>query len=255
MIYIDAEKIFDATSQGLTIFQHYFPGVDFRDQKHFVKCRTSKRTASAKVTQYRGKWRITDFGNQSEVNSMSAIAYVMWAENLIYIDALRFIQDVIIKHEVGGNEFRKPIYKADYSWRDVGPEDKKGEYKFTYKPSPTENDLKSIGRYVTVELLDRFSIKSVEKYEMVGYSDKYFKDIVHIFKSTDDYPIFLLDIGSFNKIYKPHELDKGYRFNYVGKKPNSYVFGLKQLKTLDNEFVNPDSGEYETMVPNGKSRR
>src|SRR5665647_1509097 len=252
MIYIDAEKIFDATEQGLAIFQHYFPGVDFRDQKHFVKCRTSERTASAKVTQYRGKWRITDFGNQSEVNSMSAIAYVMWAENLIYIDALRFIQDVIIRHEVGGNEFRRPQYNAEYSWREVGPEDKKGEYKFTYKPSPTDIDLKSIGRYVTVELLDRFAIKSVEKYELVSYSKKYRKDVVHIFKSTDDYPIFLLDEGRFKKIYKPHEVDKVNRFHYVGDKPKSYVFGLKQLKTLDNEFVNPDSGEYEYNGPEWK---
>jgi len=252
MTYIDAEKIFDATEQGLAIFQHYFPGVDFRDQKHFVKCRTSERTASAKVTQYRGKWRITDFGNQSEVNSMSAIAYVMWAENLIYIDALRFIQDVIIRHEVGGNEFRRPQYNAEYSWREVGPEDNKGEYKFTYKPSPTDTDLKSIGRYVTVELLDRFAIKSVEKYELVSYSKKYRKDVVHIFKSTDDYPIFLLDEGRFKKIYKPHEVDKVNRFHYVGDKPKSYVFGLKQLKTLDNEFVNPDSGEYEYNGPEWK---
>jgi hypothetical protein len=252
MIYIDSEKILEATQQGLTIFQHYFPGVDFRDQKHFVKCRKEEKTASAKVSLYRGKWRITDFGNQSEVNSMNGIAYVMWAENLIYIDALRFIQEVIVRHEVGVSDFRKPEYKADYSWRDVGPEDKKGEYKFTFKASPSEIDIKSIGRYVTVELLDCFCIKSVEKYEMVSYSDKYKKDIVHIFKSTNDYPIFLLDEGTFKKIYKPHEFDKKYRFHYVGAKPNNYVFGLKQVQRADNEFVNPETGEPEYNGPEWK---
>ena len=157
MIYIDAEKIYDATNQGLTIFQHYFGGEDFSNPKHFVKCRKDEKTASAKISIFKGKWRITDFGNQAEVKGMSAIAYVMWAENLIYIDALRFIQEVIVKHEVGGSDFRRPEYKADYNWRDVGPEDKKGEYKFTFKPKPTENDLRSIGRYITCELLDKFN--------------------------------------------------------------------------------------------------
>lgn len=252
MNYIDADKVLDETQQGLTIFQHYFQGVDFRDRKHFVKCRTEERTASAKVSLYKGKWRITDFGNQSEMNGMSAIAYVMWAESLIYIDALRFIEDVIIRHEVGSGEFRRPEYKAIYSWRDVGPEDKKEEYKFTCKPSPTENDLKSIGRYVTVELLERYNFKSVEKYEMVSYSEKYQKDIVHIFQSTDDFPIFLLDEGSFKKIYKPHELEKRYRFQYIGSKPINYIFGLKQLRTLDNEFINSETNEYEYSGPEWK---
>jgi len=255
MDYIDVEPILDASQQGLTIFQYYFPGVDFHDKKSFVKCRSNERTASAKVSLYQGKWHITDFGNQSEINGMTAISYVMHSENLIFNDALHFIEKVIIKHEVGSRAFRRPEYKAEYSWRDVEPEDKKDEYKFTYKPSPTDNDLKSIGRYVTVELLERFNFKSVEKYEMVGYSEKFRKDIVHIFKSTDDYPIFLLDEGSFKKIIKPHELEKRYRFHYIGRKPNNYVFGLKQLKELDNEFVNPETGKYEYNGPEWKKPR
>ena len=252
MIYIDSNKIYEATAQGLTVFQHFFPGIDFADQKHFVKCRKDEKTASAKVSLYQGKWRITDFGNQSEVKGLNAIAYTMWAESLIYIDALRFIQEVIVRHEVGGGDFRRPQYKADYNWRDVGPEDKKGEYKFTYKQTFSEHDLKSIGRYVTKELLERFNFKAVEKYEVVSYSKPYSKDIVHIYKSTDDYPILLLDEGSFKKIYKPHEFDKKYRFSYAGDKPSNYVFGLKQLLTLDNEFVNPETGEYEYNGPEWK---
>jgi len=252
MIYIDADKILDATEHGLAIFQHYFPGVDFRDQKHFIKCRESEKTASAKVSLYKGKWRITDFGNQSEMSGMSAIGYVGWAENLIYIDALRFIQEVIVRHEVGGSDFKRPSYKAEYSWREVGPEDKKGEYNFEYKPKPSEIDLKSIGRYMEIGHLDRFNMKSLVKYEMISYSERYKKDIVHIFKSTDDFPIFLLDEGSFKKIYKPHELDKKFRFGYVGTKPTNYIFGLKQIQSMDNEFNNPETGEYEYKGPEWK---
>jgi len=252
MIYIDSEKIVEASNHGLSIFQYYFPGEDFSNPRHFVKCRKQEKTASAKISLFKGQWRITDFGNQSEVKGMNGIAYVMWAENLVYIDALRFIQDVIIRHEVGSTDFKRPEYKAQYSSRDVDQQDKKGQYRFTYKPLPTESDLRSIGRYVSAELLDKFNMKSVEKYEMVSYSEKYRKDMVHIFTSTQDYPIFLLDEGSFKKIYKPHEFDKRYRFHYVGDKPTDYIFGLKQLKRAENEFVDLQTGVLQYDGPEWK---
>jgi len=243
MEYIDQSKIIDATHDGHDVFAYYFPGVDFRDRKHFVKIRSGEKTASAKVNYFKNQWRITDFGNQAEVNSMGAVAFVMYQENLLYIDALRWIEEVVIRHSVGRDEFKKPSYKAEYSWREVGPEDKKGEYNFTYKSAPSDGDLRAIGRYVTADLLAVFNFKAVEKYEMCSYSEKYKRDIVHIFASTPDYPIFVLDEGTFKKIYKPHEFDKKYRFSYVGQKPANYIFGLKQLKDIENEFVDKD-GNY-----------
>lgn len=250
MEYIDQSKILDATQDGYAVFSYFFPDTDFRDRKHFVKVRDEK-TASAKISYFKGQWRITDFGNLSEMNSMNAIAFVMWKEALIYIDALRWIEQVVIRHSVGRDNFRKPVYKADYSMREVGPEDKKGDYNFTYKPAPGDEDLRAIGRYVTAELLSVFNFKSVEKYEMCSYSEKHKRDVVHIFKSTTDYPIFVFDEGSFKKIYKPHEFDKKYRFSYVGQKPSNYIFGLKQIKAIDNEFVDKD-GTYTYDGPEFK---
>jgi len=243
MEYIDQSRIIEATSDGYAVFSHYFPGVDFHDRKHFVKVRSSEKTASAKVSYYKGQWRITDFGNQGEINSMGPVSFVMYQEGLMYNDALRWIEEVIIRHSVGRDDFHKPLYKADYSMREVGPQDKKGEYLFTYKQAPTEEDLRSIGRYVTAELLEHFNFKAVEKYEMCSYSEKHKRDVVHIFKSTVDYPIFVLDQGTFKKIYKPHEMDKKYRFSYVGQKPQNHIFGMSQLKSVENEFVDQD-GSY-----------
>jgi hypothetical protein len=146
MEYIDQSKILNATSDGYEVFSYYFPGVDFRDRKHFVKIRDEK-TPSTKVSYHKNQWRITDFGNLSVVNSMSCVAFVMWKEDLMYIDALRWIEEVVIRHSVGRDEFKKPSYKAEYSWREVAPEDKKGEYKFTYKNAPSDGDLRAIGRW------------------------------------------------------------------------------------------------------------
>jgi len=251
MEYIDQQKILDATHDGYDVFAYYFPDTDFRDRKHFVKVRSDEKTASAKVNYYKNQWRITDFGDQGTINSMGAISFVMFKEDLMYIDALRWIEEVVVRHSVGREDFKKPSYKAEYSWREVGPDDKKGEYLFTYKTKPADGDLRAIGRYVTPELLETFNFKAVEKYEMCAYSEKYKRDIVHIFGSTPEYPIFVLDEGSFKKIYKPHETDKKYRFSYVGQKPANYIFGLKQLKAIENEFVD-DDGNYSYNGPEYK---
>lgn len=251
MDYIDQQKVLDETNDGYDVFSYYFPSVDFNDRKHFVKVRSDERTASAKVSYYKNQWRITDFGNQGEVKSMNAIAFVMWKENLIYVDALRWIEEVVIRHSVGRENFRRPEYKAEYSFREVEPTDKKGDYNFTYKQAPTDADLRAIGRYVTAELIAKYNFKAVEKYEMCSYSEKHKRDVVHIFKSTDDYPIFVLDEGTFKKIYKPHEFDKKYRFSYVGLKPSNYIFGLKLLKSVENEFVDSE-GVYNYNGPEWK---
>jgi hypothetical protein len=242
--YIESDKIYDATAQGLDVFKHYFPGEDLTNPKHKFKERKDENTPSAQVSLYKGRWRITDFGNQSEINSLDAVAYVIYREQLMYIDALRFIEQVIIRHEVDSSGFKKPVYAAEYSWREVGPTDKKGETTFVFKTHPSAEDLAAIGRYVTAELLEDFSMKAAESYSLCSYSDKYKRDIVHTFKSTPDYPIFVLDCGKFKKIYKPNEPDKRYRFSYAGQKPTNYIFGLDRLKRADNEFVDEDSGEY-----------
>jgi hypothetical protein len=244
MKYIDAEKIFEATNNGLDVFQFFYPGEDLTKPKFYFKIRKDEKSASAQLTFFKGRWRITDFGNQGEVNSLDAVTFVMWRENLMYIDALRYIDEVILHHSVESEGFRRPVYKPDYSWREMEATDKKGEYKFIYKLTPTGSDLASIGRYVSAELLEHFNFKSVESYSLCSYSEKYKKDIVHIFTATDDYPIFVFIAEKFQKIYKPHETDKKFRFSYVGKKPANYIFGIEQLKAIENEFVDENTGEY-----------
>jgi len=243
MKYIESDKILEATSHGLDVFSHYFPGEDLTNPKHKFKERKDEKSASAQLALFKGQWRITDFGNQSVINSLNCIAYVMYRESLMYIDALRFIEEVIVRHEIESSGFKKPIYQAEYSWREVEATDKKGEYAFVYKAHASDKDLAAIGRYVTAELIEDFKIKSVESYSLCSYSDKYKRDIVHNFKSTDEYPIFALDGSAFKKIYKPHEPDKKYRFSYAGKKPSNYIFGLDRLKRVENEFVD-EKGEY-----------
>lgn len=241
MRYIDQEQIYSQTDKGLAIFQHYFPAEDLTNSRHFFKLRDGEKTASARLSFFSGYWRITDFGNKDEVNSLKAIDFVVWKEGLTYYDALLFIEQVILNRKIEGSNFVKTKFAAEYEQRPMRPDDKKGEYTWNFKSRATVEDLAAIGRYVSQDDLDTFNCKSVESYEYCGPSKK--GDVVHIFKATEHYPIFLFDYGSFKKIYKPHEQDKKYRFVYIGQKPAKYVYGLARLEKTKNEFVDPETGD------------
>ena len=244
MKYIDQQEVFRTTEGGKQVFQYYFPDYPFGDKKAFISIRSEDKTPSTRITQYQNLWRITDFGNQNEVNGLNAVQFVMWKENMVFTDALQFIEEVIINRKTTGSNFRRPKYQADYSYREMQSNDKTGQYRFIYKDKPSKSDLAAIGRYVDADLLNRFNCKAVKSYEYCSRSKKLNRDVVHIFSSTDDYPIFVFDYGTFKKIYKPKELKKQHRFVYVGDKPKDYIYGLSQIKEADNEFVDTGTAEY-----------
>lgn len=248
MSYIDQDIIYKETSNGYDIFAHYFPGVDFSNPQHRVKDREEK-TPSARVAFYKGQWRITDFGNLNEVNSMKAIAYVMRREALQFRDALKFIEQVIVRKDLSSKDFRKPQYKPNYSFREMTPEDEKGKYSWNFKEQSeiTESDCHYFGRYVTPELLKKYHCRVVKSYEYCSHSKKLKRDVVHKYEATEDFPIFLFDYGDFKKLYRPMEVEKKFRFLYIGTKKQDFIYGLKQLKDADNEFT--EEGEYKYDGP------
>lgn len=243
MRYIDQDKLYEATDDGRKVFAYYYPTYDFgKHPAPKIKIRKEEKTASAHISFYKGLWRITDFGNQTEINSLSAIDFVMHIENLNYQEALMFIEEVIVRHAIGSSEFKRPQWRPDYECRDMGPDDIKGTYTFERKDESeiTTKDLEAFGRYVTKEVLREFNCVPLKSYEYCAYSEKKKKDVVHKFIATADYPIFLFDYGDFQKLYRPHDLDKKNRFIYVGNKPKNYIYGFRQLTQCSNEFVSDD---------------
>ncbi|MCX6231110.1 MAG: hypothetical protein NTZ33_06160 [Bacteroidetes bacterium] len=252
MRYIDQDKIYEETQQGYDIFRYYFPNEDFKNPTNYVKIRNEEKTASAKINWYDNYWRITDFGRQDEINGMKGIDFVIWKQMLSYYDALLFIENVIIKKEISGNNYKKLQYRADYEMREMTPDDQKNEYKFIYKSKVEASDLAAIGRYVDEDTLKYFNCRCVESYSYCGESKKLNKDVVHIFKANKDYPIFVFDYGDFKKLYKPHELEKKHRFQYVGKKPKNFIYGYDQLLNCDVEFIDKDDEENPIKRPDDK---
>jgi hypothetical protein len=252
MRYIDQTEIYKATNQGLSIFEHYYPGENLKNPKHYFKLRRDEKTASARVYWFNGLYLITDYGNQDEVNGLNAISFVMWNEGLQYIDALRYIEEVVIGRKVDSTGFYRPQYRPEYKMREMKPDDKKGEYRWVFKEKTSKKDLEAIGRYVTQEHLDIFHCKAVERYDYCGYSKKLKRDVVHTFIATEDYPVFLFDYDSFKKLYKPYDPDKKNRFLYIGDKPKDFVYGLEQIKKADNEFAENSEENKGISFPEGK---
>lgn len=252
MKYIDQNELFKATNQGLAVFEHYFSAEDLKNPKHYFKERAGEKSASARVYWFNGLYLITDYGNQDEVNGLNAVKYVIWREGLQYIDALRYIEEVVVGRSVTSDGFYRPKYRPDYKVRDIKPEDKKGEYKLVYKEKPADTDLKAIGRYVTADGLEYFHGKSVERYDYCGFSKKLEKDVVHTFIATVDYPIFVFDYSDFKKMYKPYDTEKKNRFQYIGDKPKDYIYGLKQIQNADNEFAENSDDNKDIAMPEGK---
>ena len=240
MRYIDHEEIYRLTNQGLDIFKYYFPNDDITSSKTFVKLREEDKTDSVHFSLYKDFWRITDFGNQGEMGGMTAIEFVKWREGISHYDALIYIEQVIIRKEIKGGEYKSIKFAPIYEYSEMTPDDKKGEYKFIYKANPEESDFSAIGRYVDEDTLEYFNCRCVESYSYCGNHKKLNKDVIHHYKATKDYPIFVFDYGDFKKLYRPHEVEKKWRFIYIGKKPTNYVFGLEQIKNCDDEFASND---------------
>lgn len=254
--YIDQDKIYDATNNGRRVFEYYFPHYDFgKRPAQKIKLRAEEKTASAMISFYQNHWRITDFGNQGEYNGMKAVPFVMKRENIGYHEALGFIEEVILKNTVS-SEWKPPKWIADYDYREMGPEDRKGSYNFVYKEDSeiTRKELDAFGRYVSVEHLRHFNCKALKYYEYCGMSSKLGRDVVHKFTATEDFPMFVFDYGKFQKVYKPHAPEKKNRFMYVGEKEKNFIYGLNQLQHVDNEFESDEDDDDAPTRPKDKPR-
>ena len=219
------QKILDATDGGRRIFEDLYPESRqiFASGKGFIKQRDEKTaSASFKLINSNGNkyWILHDFGNDLTVNAIDA--YMREKGIMYFKEALYRLAE---EYNVNFNLDPK-INKARVKTRKPTDEDKEGEVKWEIRDI-TNDELAIMGPTVTREVMEKYHYVALAWYSICKNGK------VTIFYSNDDYPIFMHDCGSFQKIYKPYEYDKGYRFYYVGTKPANYVFGWDEA---ENEF-------------------
>lgn len=99
---------------------------------------------------------------------------------------------------------------------------------FEYKAkSFTKYELSMLGKDISAEICEKhFNLYSVEYY----ITKKNDKGKSWKIASTDDFPIFIYDYGTWVKIYQPLSAD--FRFSYWGEKPDTYIFSDNKTAKL-----------------------
>jgi len=230
---IKASEVLEKTNGGLEVILSYYPQANEcldGKKKHF-KLRNEK-TASARLTQIKdsGVWIVTDFGDDQKPRN--AIEIVRLEENLTFKEALEFI---VAKWnlDIKGGEYHAP--RADFNKRPAADDEIEGSFtpyiRATSEGEPifTEVELAEFGPFVTAaDLLDH------KIYALTGYKRIKDRQAIEI-TAKDDFPIFMIDRGQFQKIYQPRSIDKKYRFSYAGNRPKDFVFGLDEIRKAYQE--------------------
>lgn len=278
--YIEAQEILDATNGGLDIIFQLYPqamGSETQRNRKF-KRRDDEKTASASLKQADdGNWLVTDFGDDSKPRN--AIQCFMIEKGLDYVAALK---QLAIDYNIVSKDTQAQLIRSLYSDRPALPEEKEGEFTWDIRTSYNDMEIETIisknvlsylgwkrplsgsvvnakGALSTTEE-DRImapynkivaAFKEYNWHPLISYSLVRNRKVM-TFASTEQYPIFLIDEGTHQKIYQPKHPDKQYRFMYAGEKPRDFIHGLDQLTKAYNirkkklEAEENDAKEMET---------
>ena len=233
--------ILEATDGGRRIFEDLYPDareVFANNAKGYIKLRAEK-TASACFKLIEGKeryWILKDFGDDTTFNAIDAYMHEKGVR--FFAEALHQLAD-IYNIDCSLNE---SINKPKISTRDAEDGEKDGDVKYEIREI-TESELKVMGLVVDAKTMKSYDYHALAWYSICKFDAKKGRLRVTTFTSTEDYPIFLhnceyekktkdgkTEKASFQKIYKPFETNKAFRFFSIGQKPLNYIFGLLEAK-------------------------
>ena len=223
-----------AVDGGEAYIIHLIPDAadSFRTPNRKFKLRQEKTPST---TVYRHKehkhWMVKDHGSSEP--GMNAINLKMYLDGVDFGTAMREASQFYRLENAG----HSTEIQADYSNRPATADEQPGQYTwelkefdlFELKTLFAEGAWLAMGESEAarqkraVELCSYYRFKAVKSYTQVGKDGK----TVHIFGSNERFPIFLIDEGGFQKLYKPKD-KKEYRFLWFGDKPEKYIHGLEQ---------------------------
>ena len=233
------QAVLEATDGGRKIFEDLYEGArdifQNKDGKGHIKLRNEKTaSASFKLIESKGEryWIIKDFGDDTTMNAIDAF---MHEYNIrFFSEALHKLAEIYHVNYALDESVNKP----KISTRDANPDEKDGDIKYETR-EPNEAELAVMGPVVKKEHMAKYNYFAVTWYSICKFDTKKNRLRVTTFTSNEDYPIFLHDCGTFQKIYKPYEVNKAYRFFSIGQKPINYIFGLEEAKKeLDRRIKN-----------------
>jgi len=242
MPYIEQQDILNATHGGLDIILSYYPQANdsLKSNRKEFKIREEK-TASARLKQLSdGNWIVTDFGD--DATPRNAIQVCMKEEEISFREA---VVKLAGRYGIGG--INPEVNKPGFEKRPATVDEKEGETYFDIKEEINDKELAELGLLVTKDVCKKYDVHSLNSFT-------YIKDrIAQVTSSNENYPIFMRDMGTFQKIFQPRNPEKQYRFRYAGQKPKDFVNGLTQVEKAFRD-LNEDY-DHESDDPEKKKMR
>jgi len=243
MSYVKIEDIMNATEGGLNIIAIYYPDAPHalsKKSKKF-KARRDEKTASASIRQKENGWYyVTDYGGDSK--ERNAVELCMFEEGLSFGEACA---ELGARFSITGAKSTSILAKPIITKRERTEEEVPGTYVFEFKDF-TEKELAVIGPKVTDKHCFDFQFKSLKSFSYIKETE------VITSEATENYPIFSFHHETWQKIYQPLNIDKGFRFRYAGQKPKKFIHGLDALRKEYNRIKEAYEEDYQD---NGKKSK
>ena len=220
------QEILNATNGGLDVLLMLYPEAsDCVNSNRKFKMRPDEKTPSAVISEKDGIWYLKDFGDSARaMNCFDAYIHLnggTFSETL-YRLADHFSVDYSLKADIN-----KP---KNIEFKDAEKGAKEGDFEYKIKDAPSAADLDCFGPFVKAKILEKYKYYALEWTSRVFVSSKTGRLTKRIIHSSDDYPIFMHDMGEFKKIYMPLAFEKKDRFYYVGKVDRDHINGLAEAK-------------------------
>ena len=228
---ISIEDIYAKTNNGLDIIFFFYPQArecHSGRQKHF-RIRESDKTPSATLKEFKGVWKVTDFGDEGR--AMSAFDICMQEMNLSFTESIYYLAR---EFNVDGKNITPEINKAEIRTRAATEDEPEGHFVFELNERFTDGELAILGPRVKEETCKSLGWLPVKQYSITRNGK------TTTISSTENYPVFMRkclyqegnkkDEAHFYKIYQPLNPDKAFRFFYHGTKPHKYVNGMLELE-------------------------
>lgn len=268
---ITPQMIFLATDGGLEIILKYYPqAADCVGNKKYFKIR-SEGTASARLDKYDGLWWVKDFGDSGAAMHGIDVMIREDLRQLTFFEALKDLGEQYGLTEEGLKaksqyEYEKlphlegsPVGNIDFETKEFDT----GELQAIFSRrvwdrlsglnrKTKDGALEAKGDDVAVRnaltLCKEYGLLSLKHYDLTGRDKQNNNNLVtHRFISTPGYPILMWEAGTWQKIYKPTERDKKYRFVIRGEKTRimfGYAVAKRMLEALqDKEADSDEEGE------------
>lgn len=246
MSYVKDTDILDASNGGLEIILSYYPNAAkvFHKAAKSFKIRESEKTASASLKQLpSGVWLVTDFGGDQ--TPRNAIQVCMLEESITYAKACELLG---ARYHIEGAKMQ--VFMPIIEKRPLKSTENKGDYIFEFYNNFTHDDLAILGKRVNEIHCKEINLKKCKSFTYCKENEAI------VTTATEEYPIFVFDFGTWQKIYQPQSFEKQFRFRYAGKKPTRFMWGLEAIeKEFKKRKKKQEEDQYEDYDEDEESKK